>query len=316
MVKYVMKRIGYAFLTVLVLIIITFCMIQAAPGDPFSTGKAMSEATKLALREQYGLNKPIPQQLLIYIANIFRGNLGMSTKYARPVTKIIAESFPASFDLGVRALLIAVIGGVFIGAYAAIRRGKKADSAAMAIAVIGVSVPSFIVAALLQYFVALKINNLLGPGKQLFPISGWTSEMHKILPAIALSLGSLATISRLMRTSMLDVLNSDYIKTAKAKGLSERRIVWKHALRNAIMPVITVLGPIAASVLTGAFVVEQVFSIPGMGKYFVIAITENDYLLTAGTTVFYGVFLVISTLIVDLLYGVIDPRVKISGMKE
>lgn len=316
MFKYVMKRIGYAFLTVLVLIIITFFMIQAAPGDPFSNGKAMSEATKQALREQYGLNKSIPEQLIIYIGNIFQGNLGMSTKYARPVTKIIGESFPASFDLGVRALLIAVIGGVFIGAYAAIRRGKKADSAAMAIAVIGVSVPSFIVAALLQYFVALKINNLLGPGRQFFPISGWTSEMHKILPAIALSLGSLATISRLMRTSMLDVLNSDYIKTAKAKGLSERRIVWKHALRNAIMPVITVLGPIAASVLTGAFVVEQVFSIPGMGKYFVIAITENDYLLTAGTTVFYGVFLVISTLIVDLLYGVIDPRVKISGMKE
>lgn len=316
MFKYVMKRIGYAFLTVLVLIIITFFMIQAAPGDPFSNGKAMSEATKLALREQYGLNKSIPEQLIIYIGNIFQGNLGMSTKYARPVTKIIGESFPASFDLGVRALLIAVIGGVFIGAYAAIRRGKKADSAVMAIAVIGVSVPSFIVAALLQYFVALKINNLLGPGRQFFPISGWTSEMHKILPAIALSLGSLATISRLMRTSMLDVLNSDYIKTAKAKGLSERRIVWKHALRNAIMPVITVLGPIAASVLTGAFVVEQVFSIPGMGKYFVIAITENDYLLTAGTTVFYGVFLVISTLIVDLLYGVIDPRVKISGMKE
>ncbi len=316
MLKYVMKRLGYAFLTILVLIIITFFMIHAAPGDPFSNGKAMSEATKLALQEQYGLNKSVPEQLLIYIGNIFQGNLGISTKYARPVTKIIADSFPASFDLGIRALLIAVVGGIFIGTYAAVRRGKKADSAAMAVAVIGVSIPSFIVAALLQYFVALKINQLLGPGKQLFPISGWTSEMHKILPAIALSLGPLATISRLMRTSMLDVLHADYIKTAKAKGLSERMIIWKHALRNALMPVITVLGPITATVLTGAFVVEQVFSIPGMGKYFVIGITENDYLLTAGTTVFYGVFLVLSTLIVDLLYGVIDPRVKISKAKE
>jgi len=316
MFKYVMKRLGYAFLTVLVLIIITWVMLKVAPGDPFSTGKAMSEETKIALREQFGLNRPEHEQLFIYIANMFRGNLGMSTKYGRPVTKIISESFPASCDLGVRALIIAVVGGVFIGAYAAIRRGKAADSAAMAVAVIGVSVPSFIVAALLQYFVALQINKLLGPGKQFFPISGWTSEMHKILPAIALSLGSLATISRLMRTSMLDVLNSDYIKTAKAKGLSERTIVWKHALRNAIMPVITVLGPIVASLLTGGFVVEQVFSIPGLGKYFVIAVTENDYLLTAGTTVFYGVFLVISTLVVDLLYGVVDPRVKIADSKE
>lgn len=315
MFKYIMKRLGYALITVLVLITITFFMIQAAPGDPFSSGKAISEATKIAMREQYGLNKPIPEQLVIYIGNVFQGNLGMSTKYGRPVTTIIAESFPISFDLGIRSLFIAVIGGIFIGAYAAIRRGKTADSVAMGIAVIGVSVPSFIVAALLQYFVALKVNQNIVHGT-FFPISGWESEMAKILPAIALSLGSLATISRLMRTSMLDVLNSDYIKTAKAKGLSERRIVWKHALRNAVMPVITVLGPIAASILTGAFVVEQVFSIPGMGKYFVIAIKENDYMLTAGTTIFYGTFLVIATLAVDLLYGVIDPRVKIADEKE
>lgn len=316
MLRYVMKRLGYALVTILVLIIITFIMIHAAPGDPFANGKAMSEATKMALREQYGLNRSIPEQLLIYIANIFRGNLGMSTKYARPVTKIIAESFPASFDLGIRALVIAIIGGIALGSYAALRRGRKGDSLAMAAAVLGVSIPSFIVAALLQYFVALKLNQLLGPGRQLFPIAGWDSEMHKILPAIALSLGPLATISRLMRTSMLEVLHSDYMRTAKAKGLCERRIVLKHALRNAIMPIITVLGPLAATVLTGAFVVEQVFSIPGMGKYYVIAITENDVLLTAGTTVFFGIFLVLSTLIVDLLYGVLDPRVKLTQNKR
>lgn len=315
MFKYIMKRLGYALITVLVLITITFFMIQAAPGDPFSSGKAISEATKIAMREQYGLNKPIPEQLVIYIGNVFQGNLGMSTKYGRPVTTIISESFPTSFDLGVRSLFIAVVGGILIGAYAAIRRGKATDSIAMGIAVIGVSVPSFIVAALLQYFVALRLNQDVFHGT-FFPISGWDSEMAKILPAIALSLGSLATISRLMRTSMLDVLNSDYIKTAKAKGLSERTIIWKHALRNAVMPVITVLGPIAASILTGAFVVEQVFSVPGMGKYFVIAIKENDYLLTAGTTIFYGTFLVLATLAVDLLYGVIDPRVKIADVKE
>ena len=314
MFKYILKRLGYAFVTVLVLITITFFMIQAAPGDPFSTGKAMSEATKAALREQYGMNKSVPEQLVVYVAKVFQGDLGMSTKYGRPVTSIITESFPASFDLGVRSLFIAVIGGIAIGSFAAIRRGKIADSVAMGIAVVGVSIPSFIVAALLQYFVALKLNRAVDT--TVFPISGWNSEAAKILPAIALSLGSLATISRLMRTSMLDVLNSDYIKTAKAKGLSERRIVLKHALRNAVMPVITVLGPIAASILTGAFVVEQVFSIPGMGKYFVIAIKEKDHFLTAGTTIFYGTFLVLATLGVDLLYGVIDPRVKIADSKE
>lgn len=314
MFRYVMKRIGYAFLTILVLITITFFMMHAVPGDPFSTGKAINEKTMAALNAQYGLDKPVYEQLITYIGKVFQGDLGNSIKYGRPVTKIIAESFPVSFELGIRSLIFAIAGGVSLGAYAAVKRGKKADSAAMAVAVIGVSVPSFIVAALLQYFVGLKLNQAVG--SNVFAISGWTDEMSKVLPALALSLGSLATISRLMRTSMLDVMNSDYIKTAKAKGLSQRRIVFKHALRNAVMPVITVLGPIAASILTGAFVVEQVFNIPGMGKFFVMAIKEKDYMLIAGTTIFYGTFLVIATLIVDLMYGVIDPRVKLTDSKE
>lgn len=312
MFKYVMKRIGYAFLTLLVLIGITFVMMHAAPGNPFATDKAMSKDTLKALEARYGLDKPLWQQFFVYVGNIFKGDLGTSIKYGRPVTTIIGESFPVSFELGIRSLVISIIGGIGLGTYAAIRRGKKADTAAMTVAVIGVSVPSFIVAALLQ-FAALKINLAMGGS---FPISGWGSEFSKILPAIALGLSSLATISRLMRTSMLDVLNSDYIKTAKAKGLSERRIVWKHAVRNAIMPVITVLGPITASILTGAFVVEQVFSIPGMGKFFVISIKELDYMLIAGTTVFYGAFLIIMTLLVDIAYGIVDPRVKLADSKE
>lgn len=312
--KYVLKRIIYALITILVLLALTFIMMHMLPGDPFSTGKAMSESTKQALREFYGLDKPLVEQFIIYIQNAIRGDLGTSIKYNRPVMSIIMESFPVSFQLGMFSLIFAVIAGIALGAIAAIRRGKTADTVAMTLSVIGVSIPNFIVAAIFQYFLALKLNQLLGT--QIFAITGWGNLNQIILPALALSFSSLATVSRLMRTSMLDVLSSDYIKTAKAKGLSERQILWKHALRNAIMPVITVLGPIAAAVLTGGFVVENVFSIPGMGKFFVLAIKEADYTLIAGTTLFYGAFLIIAVLIVDLLYGVVDPRINLANEKE
>ena len=247
--KYVLKRIIYALITILVLLALTFIMMHMLPGDPFSTGKAMSESTKQALREFYGLDKPLVEQFIIYIQNAITGDLGISIKYNRPVIDIIMESFPVSFQLGMFSLIFAVIAGIALGAIAAIRRGKTADTVAMTLSVIGGSIPNFIVAAIFQYFLALKLNQLLGT--QIFAITGWGNLNQIILPALALSFSSLATVSRLMRTSMLDVLSSDYIKTAKAKGLSERQILWKHALRNAIMPVITVLGPIAAAVLTG-----------------------------------------------------------------
>lgn len=312
--KYILKRLAYALITILVLVIITFIMMRIAPGNPFATGKAISEEAMAALEAQYGLDKPMIVQIFIYIKNAFMGDFGESIKYGREVSAIIADSFPYSFDLGMRSLIIAVFGGIGIGSLAAVRRGKASDTVAMGIAVFGVSVPSFIVAALLQYFLSLKLGQALGT--QIFPITGWTTEASKILPAVALALGPLAQISRLMRTSMLDVLNSDYIKTAKAKGLSQAMIIWRHALRNACMPVLTVLGPIAASILTGGFVVEQVFSIPGMGRYFVNSIKEMDYYMISGTTIFYGAFLIFAVLIVDILYGVVDPRVNVAGSKE
>ena len=185
------------------------------------------------------------------------------------------------------------------------------DSFSMFIAMIGVSVPSFILGALFQYFLALQLRKAFHIN--LFPIQGWGSFNQTILPAFALGLGSLATVSRLMRTSMLDVLSQDYIKTAKSKGLSQRQIIWRHALRNAIMPVVTIMGPTVASVLTGTFVIESIFNIPGLGKYFVISIKDLDYTMISGTVVFYGGLLILCTLIVDLLYGFIDPRVKLEG---
>lgn len=314
MLKYIGKRLLYAVLTLLALVIITFFMMRMLPGDPFIGEKAIPEATLRALNERYGLDKPVMEQLFIYVKNIFKGDLGLSMHYNRPVTDIIAQAFPYSFDLGIRALIFATIMGVLLGIVAAVKRGTKWDTITMLFAIIGVSVPSFIIGALLQYFLGLRLFQITGI--KFFPITGWNSFASKIIPSFALSFGSLATISRLMRTSMLDVLGQDYIKTAKSKGLSQKKIIWKHAVRNAIMPVITVLGPIAATVLTGAFVVESIFSVPGMGRFFVLSIGVQDYTMISGITLFYGVFLVGANLIVDLLYGFIDPRVKIGSGKE
>lgn len=314
MIKYVGKRLFYAVLTLLALVMLTFFMMRMLPGEPFVGEKAIPEATMKALRVKYGLDKPVFEQFIMYLSNILHGDLGISMKYNRPITDIIAQAFPYSFDLGMRSLIFATITGVLLGIVAAVKRGTKWDTISMVFAVIGVSVPSFIIGALLQYLLGLKLFEWTG--MKLFPITGWNTEASKLLPAFALSFSSLATISRLMRTSMLDVLGQDYIKTAKSKGLSQGKIIWKHAVRNAIMPVITVLGPIAAAVLTGAFVIESIFSIPGMGKFFVQSIQGQDYTMISGSTLFYGAFLIAANLIVDLLYGFIDPRVKLTDIKE
>lgn len=311
MTKYVLKRLAYSIATLFLLVALTFFMMQMLPGDPFTGEKQLPQAQMDALMQKYGLDKPVWQQFFIYIGNVVQGDLGVSLTYNRAVTLMIGEAFVVSFDVGIRAIIFAFIGGVLLGTLAAIKRGKAADSVCMIIALIGVSVPSFIVASLLQYTLGLKLY--MATGMRIFPITGWQGLNSKILPVVALGFGSLATISRLMRTSMLDVLGQDYIKTAKAKGLSQGGIIFKHALRNAIMPVVTVLGPITASVLTGGFVVETVFAIPGLGRYFVQSVQGLDYNMIAGTTIFYGAFLILANLVVDLAYGLIDPRVKLEG---
>lgn len=319
MFKYILKRLLYSLLTLWVLVTLTFFLMRLLPGDPFIGEKAVPEATKQALNVKYGLDKPLIVQYGKYIGNVLHADLGISINYNRPILNMIKEAFPYSLDLGLRALLFAVIIGILLGITAARKRGTAGDTAAMTLAVIGVSVPSFIVGALLQYALSLKLNSFIwtfSPGTIIFPVMGWGSEMAKVLPAFALGLNTMAIISRLMRTSMLDVLGQDYIKTAKAKGLSQKVTIWKHGVRNALMPVITVLGPLSAAVLTGGFVVEKIFNIPGMGKFFVDSIAVQDYTMIAGTTLFYGGFLILANLIVDLLYGFIDPRVKIAGGKE
>jgi oligopeptide transport system permease protein len=239
------------------------------------------------------------------MGQLLKGNMGYSMVYSnKTVNSIVASTFPYSADLGIRALCFAVFFGITLGIIAALRRGKPLDYGCILIAIIGTSVPDFIMGSLLQYF--------FGVQWKLLPVAQYTTWRHTILPAIAVGFYSLASISRYMRTSMLEVISQDYIKTAKSKGISNFRITWKHQIRNAIMPVVTMMGPLVASVLTGTFVIEAMYVVPGMGKYYVESISTYDYTIVLGITVFYGAFLVICNTIVDILYGFIDPRIKLA----
>lgn len=279
------------------------------PGKPFTGEKPIPEEIRKNMEAKYGLDKPIHERYVIYMKNLLRGDLGMSMVHKhRSVGSIIKERFPISASLGLRALSFALIAGLFLGIIAAVNHGKTWDYVSMIIAVIGVSVPSFIIGGLLQYFVGVKLR--------LFPVTGWESFKHTVIPSFALGLGTLAVMARMMRTSMLDVLNQDYIKTAKAKGLPRRAVVWRHGIRNAILPVVTILGPLVAGITTGTFVVENIFAIPGLGQFLVSSVNQNDYTLIMGLTLFYSLILVTMNFIVDILYGIVDPRITLVERKE
>ncbi len=303
MLKYVTKRVVAAILTVFALVTIVFFLVRLMPGEPFTSAKLTKEVAE-NMNSYYGFDKPILEQYFTYMGNLLHGNFGYSMKYTnKTVNYIIGQTFPFSADLGIRALCLAVSIGLVLGIIAARNRGKKLDFACVLIAIVGTSIPDFIMGALLQYFFGIKWG--------LLPVAKYLGIEYTILPACALAFYTLASVSRIMRSSMLEVTSQDYIKTARSKGLSELRITCKHQIRNAIMPVMTVLGPTVASVLTGTFVIEAIFAIPGMGKYYVESVNNNDYAMILGMTVFYGCFLVLCNLIVDILYGVADPRVRI-----
>lgn len=308
MIRYIGRRFLYMVLTLWVIVTLTFIFMHMLPGDPFNNPKITPEI-RANLYAKYGLDQPLWAQYLRYIGNLLHGDFGISyQQVGRSVNDIIASSFPASAELGLYSLIFAVVFGLLLGITAALRRGTWWDSTSMVIAVIGTSVPSFILGALLQYLIAYKLGWL--------PVAGWDSFAAKIIPSISLGMLSLATVARLMRASVLDVIHQDYIRTARAKGLSEGEVALRHILRNAILPVVTVLGPMAAMVLTGSFVIETIFNIPGMGKYFVQSVVDNDYTIVMGTTVFYAGLLVIFLFVVDVLYGWIDPRIRLGSRKE
>jgi ABC-type dipeptide/oligopeptide/nickel transport system permease component len=274
-----------------------------------SGDRAVSAEIRKNLEAKYGLDKPLGEQYVIYLGNLARGDFGISfTQQNREVNDIIREHFPISATLGVLAIVFAALGGILFGALTALYRNKLPDILIMFFVILGISVPSFVFAALGQ-LALVKLNDLLG--FSLLPVAGWGTVSHMLVPSLVLGLGTMAYLTRLMRSSMLEIINSDYLRTAKAKGLPATRIFTRHQLRNAILPVVTVLGPAIAGITTGSFVVESVFAIPGLGRYFVQAIQQLDYTVIMGTTVFFGSFLVLMVIIVDLLYGLIDPRVRL-----
>ncbi|MBT2688340.1 ABC transporter permease [Bacillus sp. ISL-47] len=309
MAKYIGKRLLYMILSLWMIVTATFFFMRIAPGNPFASEKKLPPEIEANLNAHFGLDKPWYAQYWEYLVRIVNWDFGPSFKYkSQTVNDLINEGFPVSFLLGMEAIFIAVAIGVLLGIIAALKHNRWPDYTAMIIAVLGISVPSFIMASFLQYFLAIKMG--------IFPVARWETFMHSVLPALALASTPMAFIARLTRSSMLEVLANDYIKTAKSKGLSSGVITVKHTVRNALLPVVTYMGPLTAGILTGSFVIEKIFGIPGLGAHFVTSINNRDYTVIMGVTVFYSILLLVSILLVDIAYGIIDPRIKLAGGKK
>lgn len=309
MIKYILKRIGISIVTLWIVITVTFFLLRLLPGGPFLGEKSLPPEIMANLEAKYGLDKPLSEQYVIYLTNLVKGDLGPSMKYTgRDVSDIITYSFPASAKLGGVAVVLSLVLGIILGIIAALKYNKWPDSVCMVLATLGVTIPSFVLASVLMYIFGVKYK--------LLPITGLNDWKSYILPAIALSGYSIAFISRLTRSKLLEVMKSDYIRTARAKGVSETSIIIKHALRNTLIPIVTYLGPLIAGILTGSFVVEKIFAIPGLGREFVTTITNRDYTVIMGVTIFFSALLIICNLLVDILYVVIDPRIKLENIEQ
>ena len=301
--RFLVKRTLTMVVTLLVIITITFVMMHAIPGGPFTREKQLPDAVLAALNAKYHLDDPLWKQYVDYVKGILSFNLGPSFQRAGvTVNDLIVEGFPATLKIGLASVLVVIFVGIPLGVISALKQNKWQDGLVMFIATLGVTIPSFVMATGIIYIFSAKFSVL--------PSHGLTSWKHMIGPVIALSGFSLSFVARLTRSSMLEVLQQDYIRTARAKGLSNNKVIYKHALKNALIPVVTYLGPMIAGLLTGSFVIEKVFAIPGMGKHFVESVGNRDYTVLMGITIFYALFLVVMVLLVDILYSFIDPRIK------
>jgi oligopeptide transport system permease protein len=308
MLKYVLKRLGYMVLSLFIIMTITFFLMKLMPGSPFNDQK-LSEDQKHILNEKYGLNDPVPVQYVNYMKNVVTGDFGNSFQYNnQPVWDLISPRLIPSMEMGITAMIIGIIVGVILGVAAAVRQNTSVDYIATIISVIAVSVPSFVLAVLLQYAFSVKLN--------WFPVAGWEGISTAVLPSLSLSAVVIATVARYIRAEMIEVLSSDYILMARAKGNSTMRVIFGHALRNALIPVITILVPMLASILTGTLTIENIFGVPGLGDQFVRSIQTNDFSVIMATTLLFSTFFIVSIFIVDILYGVIDPRIRIQGGKK
>jgi len=309
MLEFVVKRILNGLMVLWLIITLTFMLLRLMPGGPFTMDRKLPPAILKNLETKYKLNDPLIVQYCDYFKGLFRGDLGPSFKYEdRTVNSIIADGAPVSFQLGIKSVLLSLLLGIPAGVISALKHGKWQDRILSLVTVAGIAIPGFIVASLLMIVLALKLN--------LLPTAMWGGWKYQVMPILALSLGPMAVITRLTRTSMLDVLGQDYIKLAYAKGLSDYTVLWKHALPNSLIPVVTITGPLIAGIVTGSFVIESIFAIPGVGKAFVTSIYNRDYTLILGMTIFYSALLIFLNIVVDIIYPLLDPRITMLTKKE
>jgi oligopeptide transport system permease protein len=309
MVKYTIQRLVYMIITLLIIATATFFLMKLLPGSPLQNQERLSPEQSQIILEKYGLNDPLPVQYVNYMTGLAQGDLGLSFQYDnRPVTQIIGDRIGPSALLGFQAMVLGTFLGLLVGIIAAIRHNTWLDYGSTIVAVLGISIPSFVFAALMQYYIGVKLEWL--------PVALWGEYKHTILPTLALTVGVVATIARFMRTEMLEILNSDYILLAKAKGISKVGTVVKHAVRNAMIPIVTILGPMTVAVMTGSLVVERIFAVPGLGEQFVLSINMNDYTVIMGITLFFSALFIGVIFLVDILYGIIDPRIRLAGGKK
>jgi oligopeptide transport system permease protein len=307
--QYTLNRLIAMLLVLWIITTATFVLMHAIPGGPFTAEKNLPASVLRNINERYHLNDPLWKQYTSYLSNVVRGDFGPSFKYEdRTVNDIIAEGFPVSAELGTAAVAIAILLGIPAGIIAALRQNRWPDYLAMFGSTIGISVPNFILATLFIYVFALHFR--------LFPVAMWDGPEYAVLPSLALAAFPTAFVARLMRSSMLEVMSQDFIRTARAKGLPGYLVIWRHAMKNAVMPVIPYLGPLVAAIFTGSFVIESIFAIPGLGRYFVTSIYNRDYTVILGVTVFYSTLLVSLNFLVDIAYAWLDPRIKLGSGKE
>jgi oligopeptide transport system permease protein len=305
---FVLRRIGVAIPTILVIITVAFFMMRAAPGGPFDLERPMPEETRQVILANYGMDQPLWRQYVDYMGNLFQGDLGPSLKLRdKRVSEIIAEGFPVSATIGLFSMALAIGLGSLLGSIAALRQNTAGDFSIMTFAMVGISIPPFVMGPILALVFGLYLG--LVPTGGLDPRMGMTPD-RLVLPIITLALPQIAIIARLMRASMIEVIRSNYIRTARAKGLSAPAVIFKHALRSAVLPLVSYLGPASAAVLSGSLVIERVFQLPGIGKHFVDAALQRDYTVVMGVVIIYAALIILLNLLADLFYGVLNPKVK------
>lgn len=303
--KFLLKRVVMMVVTLLVVATLTFFLMKLIPGSPLGNVMKLNKVQQAAIERQYGLNRPVWEQFITYLTGVVHGNFGMSYQYtSTSVATLISQRLGPSIVISLQALILGTILGIALGSFGALKKGTWLDSASSTLAVIGISFPSFILAILLQYYLGFKLG--------WFPVASWDGYSSTILPSLALAAVPMAQVSRFVRTEMVEVLNSDYILLAKAKGLSQRQIVLNHALKNSIIPALTLIGPLAVSLITGSMVVENIFSVPGIGELFINSVLANDYPVIMGLTMFYCLLLCSIILLTDLVYGLVDARILIT----